>query len=271
MKNALLILTVVLSSYLPGCGQTGAGRDEAASANPQPKAMPENASGGGTVKHYGGMIKVRPEYEERYVIIHRHVWPEVLDRIVKSNIRNYTIFMHGGCLYSHYDYTGADYQGDMAAIAADPVTRDWWKLTDPMQEPLESRKEGDWWAALDVLLDDTAKQVPSSQAERHAYLARLKPGCDQAVREAFASLAKSYSGQAVRNANIQNFVFYLHERNLVLYLEYCGKDYAADRERFLQNEKWLGLEKALAPCLEQPDSLSVNRMWVEMEDVFHTD
>jgi L-rhamnose mutarotase len=37
----------------------------------------------------------------------------------------------------------------MARMAADPVTQQWWKLTDPCQEPLESRAEGEWWAQME--------------------------------------------------------------------------------------------------------------------------
>jgi cytidyltransferase-like protein len=34
-------------------------------------------------------------------------------------------------------------------MGADPVTRDWWKLTDPMQEPFPDRKDGEWWLQLE--------------------------------------------------------------------------------------------------------------------------
>ncbi len=36
-------------------------------------------------KRLGSLIKIRPEYKERYIILHKHVFPEVLDRIRKSN------------------------------------------------------------------------------------------------------------------------------------------------------------------------------------------
>ncbi|MCE5271111.1 L-rhamnose mutarotase [bacterium] len=272
MKKALIVLTAALALCGSGCGRTEPERKAAAAdSTAQQTAKPETKSEGGQVKHYGGLIQVRPEYEERYVIIHRHVWPEVLDRIARSNIRDYTIFMHEGCLYSNYDYVGADYRADMAAIAADPVTRDWWKLTDPMQEQLEPGKEGEWWAPLDILLEDTVKQVSSAGVERHGYLALLKPGREQEVRSAFAGLAKEYSGEAIRAASIQNFVFYLKAPRLFLYLEYYGRDFAADRERFLQSGKWLALEKVLAPCLERQQAESGPSLWVEMQDVFHTD
>jgi L-rhamnose mutarotase len=34
-------------------------------------------------------------------------------------------------------------------MAADPVTQEWWDLCMPMQQPLETRKEGEWWAEID--------------------------------------------------------------------------------------------------------------------------
>ena len=75
----------------------------------------------------GSLIRLKPEYEERYIILHRHTFPSVLERIRNSNIRNYSIFLHDGMLFSFYEYVGNDYADDMEKIGADPVTRDWWK------------------------------------------------------------------------------------------------------------------------------------------------
>src|SRR3972149_4601379 len=101
-------------------------------------------------KRVGSLIKVKPEYEERYIILHKYTFPGVLDRIRKSNIRNYSIFLLNGILFSHFEYIGNDFVADMKAIA-DPVTKDWWKLTDPIQEPLPARKEGELRAEMDWL------------------------------------------------------------------------------------------------------------------------
>jgi L-rhamnose mutarotase len=51
-------------------------------------------------------------------------------------------------------YTGTDYDGDMAAIAKDPDTQRWWKITDGMQESFVegatgSGKEIPWWLVSD--------------------------------------------------------------------------------------------------------------------------
>ena len=37
----------------------------------------------------------------------------------------------------------------MAKMAADPVTQQWWDVMMPMQEPLPTRKEGEWWAEME--------------------------------------------------------------------------------------------------------------------------
>jgi len=101
------------------------------------------------VKRYGMLIKVRPEKLEEYRQLHAAVWPEVLKMIRDCNIRNYSIFLRDGYLFSYMEYTGSDFKADMAKMAADPKTQEWWKLTDPCQEPLETVQEGEWWAPME--------------------------------------------------------------------------------------------------------------------------
>ncbi|MFC2028939.1 L-rhamnose mutarotase [Chloroflexota bacterium] len=100
------------------------------------------------MKRYGSLIKLKPEKEAQYRQLHTNAWPEVLEMIRKSNIRNYSIFLKDSYLFSYFEYIGDDFDSDMQKMAADPVTQDWWKLTDPCQEPLETRLEGEWWASM---------------------------------------------------------------------------------------------------------------------------
>ena len=99
----------------------------------------------------GSVIRLRPEKYEDYKKLHAAAWPGVLAKIHECGIRNYTIYHKDGFLFSHYEYVGEDYAADMAKMKADPVSQDWWKLTDPCQEPLESRKPGEWWAEMEEL------------------------------------------------------------------------------------------------------------------------
>jgi L-rhamnose mutarotase len=98
------------------------------------------------MKRYGSVIGVRPEKLEEYKKLHAAVWPEVLKTIKDCNIRNYSIYYHNGLLFSCFEYAGSDYGADMARMAADPMTQKWWDVCKPCQAPLESRKEGEWWA-----------------------------------------------------------------------------------------------------------------------------
>jgi len=66
-----------------------------------------------------------------------------------SNIRNYSIYLKDDLLFGYYEYHGTDYQADMAKIASDPKTQEWWAIMEPMQKPLDTRAEGEWWAAME--------------------------------------------------------------------------------------------------------------------------
>jgi L-rhamnose mutarotase len=101
------------------------------------------------MQRYGMVIKLRPEKLEEYKTLHAAVWPGVLDMIRKCNIRNYSIYYKDGHLFSYFEYHGTDFEGDMEKMAADPTTREWWRLTDPCQEPLATRKAGEKWAEME--------------------------------------------------------------------------------------------------------------------------
>ena len=101
------------------------------------------------MKRYGSVIRLKPEKEAEYRELHANAWPDVLEMIHTCNIRNYSIYLKDGYLFSYFEYIGDDFDADMQKMADDPVTQSWWKLTDPCQEPLESRREGEWWASME--------------------------------------------------------------------------------------------------------------------------
>jgi len=101
------------------------------------------------MQRYGSVIKLKPEKLDEYKQLHANVWPEVLKMIRKCNICNYSIYFKDGYLFSYFEYHGNDFNADMKKMAADPNTQAWWKLTDPCQEPLETRQEDKWWASME--------------------------------------------------------------------------------------------------------------------------
>ena len=101
------------------------------------------------MKRYGSVIGVKPEKLDDYRKLHAAVWPEVLAMIKECNIRNYSIYYLDGLLFSYFEYTGSDYEADMAKMASDPMTQKWWDVCKPCQKPLDARAEGEWWAGAE--------------------------------------------------------------------------------------------------------------------------
>lgn len=105
-------------------------------------------------KRYGSVIGLNADKLEEYKRLHAAVWPDVLKMIHGCNIRNYSIFFRQlgdgrHYLFSYFEYVGTDFESDMAKMAADPVTREWWEHCAPCQEPLADRAAGEWWADME--------------------------------------------------------------------------------------------------------------------------
>lgn len=106
------------------------------------------------MQRFGSLIELHPERVDEYRRLHAAVWPEVLERLRRSNVHNYSIYLRKlpdgrALLFSYYEYTGGDHARDLAAIAADPATQRWWRATEPCQLPLPDRPAGSWWAPMD--------------------------------------------------------------------------------------------------------------------------
>jgi L-rhamnose mutarotase len=111
-----------------------------------------NGAGGAIrMQRMGRVIKLRAEIIPEYKRIHAAVWPEILKAIRDCNVRNYTIFLKEpeNMLFAYWEYHGSDFDADMKKMADAPRMKEWWAITDPMQIPFETRKEGEWWADME--------------------------------------------------------------------------------------------------------------------------
>ncbi|MCY4007811.1 MAG: L-rhamnose mutarotase [Rhodobacteraceae bacterium] len=105
------------------------------------------------MQRMGMMIGVNPETVAEYKRLHAEVWTDILDMISKCNITNYSIFLNPAenLLFGYWEYTGVDFEADVAKMAADPRTQEWWRICMPLQSPLESRREGEWWSMMEEI------------------------------------------------------------------------------------------------------------------------
>jgi len=103
------------------------------------------------VQRIGMAIGIKPEAIAEYKHIHANCWPEVLAMLKAAHISNYSIFLREpeNLLFSYFEYSGDDFDADMARIAEDVKTQEWWTHTDPMQAPFPTRATGEHWVTLE--------------------------------------------------------------------------------------------------------------------------
>ena len=101
------------------------------------------------MRRFGQITGVDPAQFDTYKKYHAAVWTEVLEMIKACNISNYSIYHKDNMLFAYMEYTGNDFAADMAKMAADPKTQEWWAIMEPMQRPVSSRSAGEWWANME--------------------------------------------------------------------------------------------------------------------------
>ncbi|MBN1184463.1 MAG: L-rhamnose mutarotase [Bacteroidales bacterium] len=103
------------------------------------------------MRRFGQTIRLIPEKADEYIKYHAATWPGVLKMIKECNISNYSIYIKDFVLFAYFEYTGSDFDGDMAKMAADPETQRWWDTVKPLMEPIKTRQEGEFWADMEEI------------------------------------------------------------------------------------------------------------------------
>lgn len=106
------------------------------------------------VKRFASVTGLKADKLDTYKKLHANAWPEVLKKIKDCHIENYSIYLQkingANYLFSYFEYTGDDFDGDMKKMAADPNTQRWWKETDPCQQPLpEAAAKKEIWTSME--------------------------------------------------------------------------------------------------------------------------
>ncbi len=205
------------------------------------------------LQRFGSVIRLKPEFEERYIILHKHTFPGVLKRIYASNIRNYSIFLLEGTLFSYYEYNGQDYEDDMRKIGEDPITQEWWKLTDPMQEPFKDRKEGEWWASMEEISHFSGSKPPDAPTQRFACMAE---------KESIQMQELNIQDNIINTTFIQEMTIFQKEYRLYLYCELSDTE-SPSKGRYTGERT--------VPLCTQISSGEQTIVWQNMLEVFHAD
>ena len=219
-------------------------------------------------KRVAALIRVRPEFEERYIILHKHTFAGVLAQIHKANIRNYSIFLRDGMLFSYLEYVGENYEKDMAGIGEDQTTREWWKLTDPMQEPLSTRKDGEWWAGMEEIYFEQSAAKPQNNAARAAYVVQVPPQNLTAYQDLFQTVPADMR-DILKEYHLQKIAVYYKDGRAYYYFEGAGPDSNSLNKFFADSRVQEFLQQTKS--LEEKGSADGEEWLAGMKEVFHTD
>ena len=100
------------------------------------------------------MLKDDEETVQRYWEYHRHVWPEVLDRLRKVGIVNMRIYLLGRRMFMYMEAVdGFDPERDFAKLNDLPRYREWDELMRTLQERAPEARADEWWAQMEEVFD----------------------------------------------------------------------------------------------------------------------
>ena len=96
------------------------------------------------IKRVGMVVGIKPDKIEEYKRLHADSNPGVRDLLTKYHMSNFSIYLQSiegkSYEFGYYEYTGDDFDGDAAKLAAEPRTIEWLKQCDPLQLPLPGEK-----------------------------------------------------------------------------------------------------------------------------------
>jgi L-rhamnose mutarotase len=232
------------------------------------------------VERHGAVIAIPKESIPEYKQLHAATWPGVLRMIDKAHIHNYSIYLgevapDRNYLFAYYEYTGRNFDADMARMKKDKTTQQWWKLTDPLQRPLPTRQEGEWWARWrEVFHHEGPTFKPSQIKSRHGSIIGIPEKSILAYTQMHAAVWPGVLA-ALDKVNIRNYSIYLGqirpgEYLLFSYFEYIGDDFARDMAAMgdAVTQLWWTYTDPLQTRLPGTPE---GRQWKTMEQVFHTD
>jgi len=101
------------------------------------------------MKRIGSVIGIKPEFINEYKKTHADVWPEVLEKISESKIKNYSVFAQGDRLFSFFEYYGDNFEEDIKKMKESKKFKEWEKFHEKMFCPLENQDKFKGWVELE--------------------------------------------------------------------------------------------------------------------------
>ena len=83
-------------------------------------------------KHVAWVLEVRPGYEKKKKKRHEEIWPEMIQMLKESGVRNYSIFRHGLTLLGYFETDNL--KDTISSINQSEINRKWGEYMAPIMK-----------------------------------------------------------------------------------------------------------------------------------------
>ena len=236
-----------------------------------------------SVKRFGQLAQIKPGQVEIYKDLYDKIWPEVVEELKKYNVQNYSIYMkqlevgHQPYLFGYFEYTGTDFDADMAKMMENPTVQKWEDTAGgECLEDMSPDGKGLWWAEMEEVFytpGDTETKIDNSKVQHYGSVIGVRPEVIDAYK-----LIHKYPWppvmDAIKRGKIRNYPIYLHEIDGKLYLfgyfEYVGDSFAADMaivDGDPATKAWIKFTDQV--CQLPIPTRDEGEWWANMESVFY--
>ena len=238
-----------------------------------------------SVRRFGQLSQIKPGQVEKYKNLHTGISPEVVEQLRKYHVQNYSIYTkelqpgQDPYLFSFFEYTGKDFDGDMAKMMEDPTMRKWQDSTGGQCLKDMSPDSKDIWRVdmeeVFFMDGDTQTKVDKSKVERYGWAIGLKPEMVESYK-----LIHKYPWSPVLNAlvdaKVRNYPIYLNQIDgkpfLFAYFEYVGDNFTEDMAQVDGDPVSKAWMKFTDDACQVPiPTRAQGEWWAVMEEVFHMD
>lgn len=101
------------------------------------------------MKRFAMVLKIKPGKKQDYKSIHENVWPEILEALKDSNIKNNSTFVNDELLFMYLEYSGNDFESDWKKYGENSKVQEWVTKLRNLIEAYEHPVPKSGWTILE--------------------------------------------------------------------------------------------------------------------------
>jgi L-rhamnose mutarotase len=231
-------------------------------------------------RRFGQLGSIRSDRIERFKEICAAMGPAVSETLKTHHFHNYSIYMKDlkedeFYLFSYFEYTGNDHDGDMGQIEASPIMQQWNAMIEDECLAKISPDDSRLWTDMEeVFYYDGADDVKADErkVQRYGMVIGVKPEMVESYKYIHANPWPEVLA-AIKEGNLRNYPIYMttiDDRFYIFgYFEYIGNDFGADMTMVDTQPATIAWMKFTDNACQLPiPTRAEGEWWASMEQIF---